>query len=111
MDDFEENRNLLKLNNELAKSSVKIYGMKCQKCVRKIEENVKTNLGIVEVNVNLQEKESTIEYDPTIVKPQNIVVFIRNLGFKAFLKLQNDEILVSIHLRGLKCQKCVNKIE
>lgn len=112
MDDFEENRNLLKLNNnELRKATVKIYGMRCQKCVRKIEENVKTNLGIVEVKVNLQEKESIIEFDPTIIRPQNIVEFISSLGFKAYLKDPNDEISVTIHLRGLKCQNCVNKIE
>lgn len=112
MDDFEESRNLLKLNNnELTRASVKIYGMKCQKCVRKIEENVKTNLGIVDVKVNLQEKESLIEYDPTIVKAQNVVELIRSLGFKAFIKQANDEIVVTIHLRGLKCQNCVNKIE
>lgn len=110
MDDFEENQNLLKLN-EPSKALVKIYGMKCQKCVKKIEENVKTNLGILDVKVYLEAKEARIEYDPAIIKAQNIVNFIGNLGFKSFLKNQNDEIVAKIHLRGLKCQKCVNKIE
>lgn len=110
MDDFEENQNLLKLN-ELSKASVKIYGMKCQKCVRKIEENVKTQLGIVDVKVLLQEKESLIEFDPSIVKIQDIVDAIANLGFKSYLKNKNDEIIVKIHVRGMKCKNCVNKIE
>lgn len=110
MDDFEENQNLLKLN-ELSKASVKIYGMKCQKCVRKIEENVKTQLGIVDVKVLLQEKESLIEFDSSIVKTQDIVNCIWNLGFKSYLKNKNDEIVVKVHVRGMKCKNCVNKIE
>lgn len=66
MDDFEENQSLLRLADKSA-VTVQVHGMKCQSCVRKIEENIKNKLGIVDIKVNLEDKEAHVEYDPNLI--------------------------------------------
>jgi P-type Cu+ transporter len=111
MDDDEENQSLLRLS-DLSVVRIKVYGMKCQSCVRKIEENTRKKLGIANVKVILDDKEAIVEYDPTLQDPSEIVESIENLGFKSYLKNEeNNEITVKIFIHGMKCKNCVNKIE
>jgi P-type Cu+ transporter len=111
MDDDEENQSLLRLS-DLSVVRIKVYGMKCQSCVRKIEENTRKKLGIANVKVILDDKEAIVEYDPTLQDPSEIVESIEKLGFKSYLKNEeNNEITVKIFIHGMKCKNCVNKIE
>lgn len=111
MDDDEENQSLLRLS-DLSVVRIKVYGMKCQSCVRKIEENTKKKLGIASVKVILDDKEAVVEYDPTLRDPSEIVESIEKLGFKSYLKNEdNNEITVKVFIHGMRCKNCVNKIE
>lgn len=111
MDDFDEQQSLLCLSNA-TKIQLKVQGMKCQSCVRKIEENLKSKLGIVKVKVLLDEKEAHVYYDPALIEPNAIKQSIESLGFKSFLgDDENNEITTTIYILGMKCNKCVNKIE
>lgn len=109
MDDFEEHQSLLQLK-DTSVARVKVYGMKCQSCVKKIDENVRNKLGVVKVKISLEEKEAYVEYDPTLVDPSDVVKSIYQLGFKSYLS-DNDEIVFEIHIHGMKCKNCVNKVE
>lgn len=111
MDDFEENQSLLQLK-DTSVVRMKVYGMKCQKCVNKIKDNVRNKLGAVNVKVMLEEREAFIEYDPTLISPAELNHAIINLGFKSYLiDKQNDHIEVNVHIHGMSCKNCVNNIE
>lgn len=111
MDDFDEQQSLLCLSNA-TKIQLKVQGMKCQSCVKKIEENLKSKLGIVKVKVLLEDKEAHVYYDPALIEPNAIKNSIESLGFKSFLgDDENNEITTTIYILGMKCNKCVNKIE
>jgi P-type Cu+ transporter len=110
MDDEEENQSLLRLS-DLSVVRIKVYGMKCQSCVRKIEENTRKKLGVANIKVILDDKEATVEYDPALLESRELVESIENLGFKSYLKNDNNEITAKIHITGMRCKNCVNKIE
>ena len=111
MDDFEEHQSLLQFK-ETSVIRAKVYGMRCQKCVKKIEENIRNSLGVVKIKVVLEDKEAYVEYDPSLVDPIRIVNSIQNLGFKTYLiDKEDDGITITVHVHGMKCKNCVNKIE
>lgn len=111
MDEFEEHHSLLQLK-DTSVIRVKVYGMRCQKCVKKIEENIRNSLGVVKIKVVLEDKEAYVEYDPSLVDQLRIVNSIQNMGFKTYLiDKEDDGISVTIHVHGMKCKNCVNKIE
>lgn len=111
MDDFEEQQSLLQLK-DTSVIRAKVYGMKCQSCVKKIEENIKSKLGVVKVKVSLDEKEVNVEFDPTLINSTDLVNSIASLGFKSYLRdKETDEINITVNVHGMKCKNCVNKIE
>lgn len=109
MYDFEEHQSLLQLKDS-AETRIKVYGMKCQSCVNKIQENIIKKLGVLNIKVNLEEKEAFVEFDKTLIDRNDIVSAIESLGFKSFVN-NNDVIDVTIFIQGMKCKNCVNKIE
>lgn len=111
MDDMAEQQSLLELK-DTSTTRIKIYGMKCQSCVRKIEDHLKSKLGIVNVRVFLNDSEGIVDYDASFMSPNEILAMIKNLGFKCSLKDNedtSDEVI--IYINGMKCKNCVNKIE
>lgn len=112
MEEFEENEALLRLS-DISVLRAKILGMKCQSCVRKIEENMRQKLGVVNIKVLLEEKEAHIEYDSTISNASDIVSSIETLGFNSFPIDDTDDNVINctIHIHGMRCKNCVNKIE
>lgn len=116
MDEFEEQQNLLELEN-VSTLKLSIKGLKCQSCVSKIEENLSTKLGVFKVQVILDENTGYIEYDPSLTNPKNIEMLIENLGFECspitnlISDCAKDVAIIILHIIGMKCKNCVNKIE
>lgn len=111
MDEYEEHQSLLGLH-DASVVHVDIQGMKCQSCVRKIEENVRNKLGVVNIKVVLDDKQAIVEYDPSLTNPASIIESIASLGFKSALPDdETAEMNVTVYINGMRCQKCVNKIE
>lgn len=119
MDDFGEQHSLL---GSFASQSTKITidGMKCQSCVRNIEENVKTQLGVHKIKVVLPERTGYIEFDPHLTDPKLIAKFIESLNsrFKCSIEdgdaaddFKKDINECLVYIDGMRCQRCVNKIE
>jgi P-type Cu+ transporter len=109
MYDFEEQQSLLQLKDS-STATIKIYGMKCQSCVIKIEENIMKKLGVLNVKVILEDNQAFVEFDKALIHQNEIVTAIDSLGFKSYIN-NNDYIEVAIFIRGMKCKNCVNKIE
>lgn len=120
---MEERQSLL----EQVTASVRlpIGGMTCQSCVRNIEGNIRTKVGIIAIKVNLQEKAGYIDYDPQITDPKQIATEIDDMGFDCEYSPDDDDEIAArvvenyktkvlstcISIDGMKCQSCVKNIE
>ncbi len=60
---------------------VKLGGLQCSFCVDSIYKALDRLDGIEKVGVSLSHEESLIQYDPTKVRPEQIVNLIRSLGY------------------------------
>lgn len=124
MDQFSSEKQGL-LEQVLASVRLPINGMTCQSCVRNIESNIRTKLGIVTIKVNLQEKVGYIDYDPNITDPNQIANEIDDMGFDCvYFADKDDEHIAAnvvnscrtiqtarISIDGMHCQSCVKNIE
>lgn len=104
---------------------IHIEGMTCKSCVQSIEGMLSTKSGIKSATVNLAAKEGTIEFDPNLIKPDEIAELIEEIGFEAYLKTNEGNFTPKItperHLlnlekcnlqvKGMTCGSCVAAIE
>lgn len=56
----------------------------CQKCARKIEDNVAFEKGVKDLKVNVPEKTVYIQYDSTKTDIPTLTKAIEKLGYKVF---------------------------
>jgi len=77
-----------------------IKGMTCMSCVRNIESKVGERAGVVSISVNLEKKNGTIVYDPSILGVNDLCEAVEDMGFEASLPTENDQL-----------QSCVIKVE
>lgn len=92
----------------MAHIALKIKGMTCASCVRRVETGLKKLDGISEANVNLSTEKVTIDYDDTVVGVEEIVNSINEMGYNAYPA--NVE-KVTLPVGGMTCASCVRRIE
>lgn len=118
MEDYSESQGLLE--QPIATVRLPISGMKCQSCVRKIEGNLKTKPGIINVNVVLSETAGYIDYNTSVTQPSKIANEISDLGFDCHYTGDDNEDdnpdgsnirKTRIDIIGMSCNKCVNNIQ
>ncbi|XP_077581919.1 copper-transporting ATPase 2 isoform X2 [Stigmatopora nigra] len=63
-----------------------IIGMTCTSCSHNIESKLSTTKGIIGASVALTTKTASIQFDPDLLGPRDIIKLIQNLGFEATLK-------------------------
>ncbi len=69
-----------------------IGGIRCGKCVRKLEDLALTSVGIMNVRVELGNKIASVEIDPATLSFSELAESIKKLGFVPTpLMTQNDE--------------------
>lgn len=116
---------------ERATASVRlpINGMTCQACVKNIEANIRSNIGIHSIRVSLPEKAGYIDYDPQLTDPTQIASDIDDMGFDCeYIAGSGDDddtlaadivagnkssvtVTCRISIQGMRCQSCVKNIE
>jgi len=62
---------------------VSIEGMSCMACVAKVKKTLSDLNGINEVNVSLENKSATIQYNPDNISLNKIMQSIDEIGYKA----------------------------
>ncbi|XP_067134859.1 copper-transporting ATPase 1 isoform X1 [Centruroides vittatus] len=100
--------------NQVVTVIIYIEGMTCHSCVRNIEDNVKTKAGVLNVNVSLEKKLAAIEYNPSVVNPEELRTTIEDMGFEALLSKPNLQAVNSnavLAIEGMTCTSCVKNIE
>ena len=65
------------------KVSIGVEGMHCASCAVKIEGKLKKMKGVHSANVNYATSRATVEFDPSMMKEQDIAGTISEMGYKA----------------------------
>jgi Cu+-exporting ATPase len=92
---------------------VSISGMTCAGCVNYIQTTLMQNQGIRNVLIALLTEKAEIQYDPDRLVPSQVVLLVEQLGFGAKLIESNTNGIstLDLHIDGMSCSSCVNKIE
>lgn len=118
-----------------------VFGMTCHSCVNAITAVLSEKPGIVAVQVDLQQEEATVSYDPKRIQTPDIVESIEDCGFDVIMsgteetqtkpppstasktlttttkeKQLHDQMDTTAHsvqleIRGMTCASCVTSIE
>lgn len=92
----------------MAQLILKVQGMTCASCVRRVETGLKKLDGIFEANVNLSTEKVTLKYDENIIKIYEIIKSIEAMGYDAYPA--NVE-KATLPVGGMTCAACVRRVE
>ena len=70
----------------MTQASLKVDGMTCNHCVETITSSLEKFSGVLEVIINLEEKEVTLNYDEARIGLKEICSEISTLGFEIIHK-------------------------
>ncbi|PIK61832.1 putative copper-transporting ATPase 2-like [Apostichopus japonicus] len=93
---------------------LKIEGMTCNSCVRTIEDNLSSKVGVYKANISLEKMEGIFRYDSGQISANEIRETVYDMGFDASIIIVNkvDSFVCSIiTVKGMTCNSCVKSIE
>ena len=67
----------------LARFRARIGGLHCSLCTGTLEKALGKQAGVAKVAVSLTHEQALVEYDPTQVRPQDLVETLRDIGYSA----------------------------
>ncbi|KAK4512337.1 uncharacterized protein ATC70_003035 [Mucor velutinosus] len=70
---------------EITTITLPVLGMTCQSCVNAITTALSDKQGIISVQVDLQQEEATVSYDPKLMGTPDIVEAIEDCGFDVIM--------------------------
>lgn len=70
----------------MKKVTLKIEGMHCASCAINIDGDLEEKNGVIASNTNYAKQESTVEFDESNVKLEDIVNQITETGYTAIVK-------------------------
>ncbi|OHR65721.1 ATPase P [Bacillus sp. HMSC76G11] len=85
------------------KAEFTITGMTCAACSARIEKGLSKLDGVLEAAINLALETGSVEYNPSIVAPQDMIKRVEKLGYGASLKKENETD--SAHKKAKEIQK------
>ena len=65
---------------------ISVTGMVCMSCVQNIEAVVGERVGVQSIKVSLEQSEANIDYDSSLIKHEDLVMAIDDMGFEAAIK-------------------------
>lgn len=65
---------------------IAIEGMHCGGCASGIKAMLKRTSGVISAEVSFEEKQATVEFDPSATSREKILEAITNMGYKASVK-------------------------
>lgn len=88
--------------------NIKIQGMSCAGCAKRLQDEMSLQKGVINANVNFANETLFIEYD-TQLNINELFKTIEKLGFKVIEEDQNKEVIIGIG--GMSCTSCAQGIE
>ncbi|MBS4205054.1 heavy metal translocating P-type ATPase [Lederbergia citrea] len=92
-------------DQKLLESQFQITGMTCAACSNRIEKGLNKMEGVKNANVNLALEKATVQFDGTVMKPEDIQKKIKDLGYDVVT--EKTELI----LTGMTCAACSTRIE
>jgi copper chaperone CopZ len=74
---------------ETKTSTIRVEGMKCNKCAESIAKALKATPGVEQVDVSYEKKEAEVQFDDQKVTEAQIRDVINKTGFKAVESVEN----------------------
>ncbi|HHY97710.1 MAG TPA: heavy-metal-associated domain-containing protein [Firmicutes bacterium] len=59
-----------------------VNGMKCEGCIERVVKGLKSLDGVQDASGELSQKKISVSYDPAVLKRDDIVNTIENLGYR-----------------------------
>lgn len=94
---------------EVMKETVKISGMTCAACAKRIEKAVGKLDGVSDASVNFATEKLSVEFDNHITAMPKIKETIEKIGYGVITESKNNS--VTIPIGGMTCAACANRIE
>ena len=82
-----------------------ITGMHCANCVATVERSLKKAEGVADVAVNFATEQATVTFDPTLVKPAELVHQVEDAGYGVVTAR------VELPITGMTCANCAATVE
>ncbi|MBI1294720.1 heavy metal translocating P-type ATPase [bacterium] len=95
--------------SESKQLTVPVIGMTCANCVASVERNSKKANGVAGSSVNFASEKLTFDYDPSAVKPQDVLTEVIGRVERAGYQVPTAEVELS--LLGMTCANCAATIE
>lgn len=95
----------MKKKPEVERLALPVTGMSCTSCAANIQRSLAALIGVKEAQVNFAASQATVTFDPTSVKPADIVKTIQQLGYDV------GRQRVEFTIQGMHCAACQRKIE
>ena len=89
--------------------TVPVIGMTCANCVASVERNAKKVETVQGASVNFASEKLTIDYDPDVSKPQEILTDVVERVAKAGYQVPTASL--DLPLLGMTCANCANTIQ
>ncbi|MBN3859918.1 heavy metal transporter [Neisseriaceae bacterium PsAf] len=70
----------------MSSTNLKIEGMTCQNCVNSIKGLLEKTNGVNKVDIDLESKNATIDFDPNTTNLNEITTVIEEAGFDPILE-------------------------
>lgn len=93
----------------MAKENIKISGMTCAACARRIEKAVEKLPGVKEAAVNFAAEKLAVEFDAGALSLSDIKKAVEDAGYGVIE--ENDASTASIPIGGMTCAACASRIE
>ena len=91
------------------KQQFKISGMTCANCALTIEKGIKNMPGVKTAEVNFASEKLSVELDPSVLKEEEILAKIKDLGYGA--QTEGDGGKQRFKVSGMTCANCALTIE
>jgi Cu+-exporting ATPase len=93
------------------KEVIPIRGMTCTACAQSIEHVLLKKPGVSTATVNFASEKAVVEYDPDLVKPEEIDEAIRGVGYEPVERGEVETREVMLTIVGMTCAACAQAVE
>jgi Cu+-exporting ATPase len=93
----------------MRQESIKISGMTCAACAKRIEKTAGKLKGVINATVNFATEKLTVEYDEAVIQIPSIREAVVGIGYGIAEERKKNE--VSIPIAGMTCAACAKRIE
>lgn len=90
---------------ELSRIGFTVKGMSCAACSARLERGLSGMEGVSAARVNLATEKATVDYDPALVKPEQMVEKVRQFGFDV------PQEKLDLAIGGMSCAACAAGVE